>query len=461
MSENSFKVKAKKPAPASSVKNGSQSSVKTPAQNRSSSSSSQKLEKARVKKPSSSSRLPEKKLPDVRDLSLMTRDERIRAVLDRPEKKIPKTEKKSAPASSRYEGMKKSIEKSKEKEKEKKDSPVVSSVKPDTSVLLMHLAAGLFILVIILTAVLVISRRGNNSSEATGVQPVLQEAEKVNQGDVTVLSGMSASQVASLLAPYTDSAAFLDYLASASLSGSLQVGTYHVSSEMSTEQIASLLTTPVSACAPVVIYPGYTVENIDSMLANRSFASRGEFIKACRQVMEESGLDFIEGWLMAGTYESSSALDLARQMLNATLDELRSHSAELASSDLSARQVIIIASMVNRETQDASQMPVIAAVMLNRLNSGMPLGIDATTRYELNDWVGKIPQSVYERDTPYNTRRKPGLPPSGIGSISPQAVDAVLNPAVTGALYYLHDDEGKLYTGYTYEEHLETYESVH
>ena len=461
MSENSFKVKAKKPSPASSAKNRSQSSAKTPAQNRNSSSSSQKLEKARVKKPSSSSRLPEKKLPDVRDLSLMTRDERIRAVLDRPEKKIPKTEKKSTPASSRYDGMKKSIEKSKEKEKEKKESPVVAPEKPDTSVLLMHLAAGLFILVIILTAVLVISRRGNNSSEATGVQPVLQEAEKVNQGDVTVLSGMSASQVASLLAPYTDSAAFLDYLASASLSGSLQVGTYHVSSEMSTEQIASLLTTPVSACAPVVIYPGYTVENIDSMLANRSFASRGEFIKACRQVMEESGLDFIEGWLMAGTYESSSALDLARQMLNATLEELRSHSAELASSDLSARQVIIIASMVNRETQNTSQMPVIAAVMLNRLAAGMPLGIDATTRYELNDWVGKIPQSVYERDTPYNTRRKPGLPPSGIGSISPQAVDAVLNPAVTGALYYLHDDEGKLYTGYTYEEHLETYESVH
>lgn len=461
MSENNFKVKAKKPSPASSAKNRSQSSVATPAQNRSSSSSSQKLEKARVKKPSSSSRLPEKKLPDVRDLSLMTRDERIRAVLDRPEKKIPKTEKKSTPASSRYDGMKKSIEKSKEKEKEKKESPVMTAEKPDASVLLMRLAAGLFILVIILTAVLVFSRRGNNSSEAAGAQPVLQETEKVNQGEVSIQAGMSASQVASLLAPYTDSAAFLDYLASASLSGSLQVGTYHVSSQMSTEQIASLLTTPVSSSAPVIIYPGYTVENIDSMLANRSFASRGEFIKACRQVMEESGLDFIEGWLMAGTYESSSALDLARQMLNATLEELKSHSAELASSDLSARQVIIIASMVNRETQDASQMPVIAAVMLNRLNSGMPLGIDATTRYELDDWVGKIPQSVYERDTPYNTRRKPGLPPSGIGSISPQAVDAVLNPAATGALYYLHDDEGKLYTGYTYEEHLETYESVH
>ena len=451
MSENSFKVKAKKPAPASSAKNRSQSSAKAPAQNRSSSSSSQKLEKARVKKPSSSSRLPEKKLPDVRDLSLMTRDERIKAVLDRPEKKIPKTEKKSTPASSRYDGMK----------KKKKESPVMTAEKPDASVLLMRLAAGLFILVIILAAVLVMSRRGNNSPEAAGAQPVLQETEKVNQGEVSIQAGMSASQVASLLAPYTDSAAFLDYLASASLSGSLQVGTYHVSSEMSTEQIATLLTTPVSASAPLVIYPGYTVENIDSMLANRSFTSRGEFIKACRQVMEESGLDFIEGWLMAGTYEFSTALDLARQMLDATLEELRFHSAELASSGLSARQVIIISSMVNRETQDASQMPVIAAVMLNRLAAGMPLGIDATTRYELDDWVGSIPQSVYERDTPYNTRRRPGLPPSGIGSISPQAVDAVLNPAVTGALYYLHDDEGKLYTGYTYEEHLDTYESVH
>ena len=91
----------------------------------------------------------------------------------------------------------------------------------------------------------------------------------------------------------------------------------------------------------------------------------------------------------------------------------------------------------------------------------MPLGIDATTRYELDDWTGDLPQSAYEKITPYNTRRQKGLPPSGIGCPSPASLESVLEPADTGALYYLHDKDGRLYTSLTYEEHLETYERLY
>ena len=91
----------------------------------------------------------------------------------------------------------------------------------------------------------------------------------------------------------------------------------------------------------------------------------------------------------------------------------------------------------------------------------MPLGIDATTRYELNNWSDVISQSIYEKDTPYNTRRKAGLPPTGIGCPSEEAILAVLFPSKISDLYYLHDKEGKLYTSQSYEEHLKTYEKVH
>ena len=172
-------------------------------------------------------------------------------------------------------------------------------------------------------------------------------------------------------------------------------------------------------------------------------------------------MSFIEGWLLAGSYRFSSAKTLVSDMLGAMLSLLTGLSGQVMAADLSLDQVVTIASMVNRETQDETQMPVIAAVILNRLEAGMPLGIDATTRYELDDWRGDVPQSVYERDTPYNTRRRPGLPPSGIGCPGAQAVLAVLMRDDTGALYYLHDDDGKLYTSMTYEEHLDTYEQVH
>ena len=90
----------------------------------------------------------------------------------------------------------------------------------------------------------------------------------------------------------------------------------------------------------------------------------------------------------------------------------------------------------------------------------MPLGIDATTRYELDDWAHQIPQETYERDTPYNTRRKPGLPPSGISCPSLEAVTAACIPLKTEALYYLHGKDGRIHTATDYEghkKHIERY----
>ena len=133
----------------------------------------------------------------------------------------------------------------------------------------------------------------------------------------------------------------------------------------------------------------------------------------------------------------------------------------VSESLLSVDEIVKIASIINRENQDKEQFKVIARVVLNRYRMAMPLGIDATTRYEINNWSDAIGQSIFDKDTPYNTRRKPGLPPSGIGCPSEAALLAVLFPAESDALYYLHDEEGKLYTSLSYEEHLKTYENIH
>ena len=88
--------------------------------------------------------------------------------------------------------------------------------------------------------------------------------------------------------------------------------------------------------------------------------------------------------------------------------------------NLTTYDVLIIASMVEREAQLAKERPIIAAVIHNRLREGMPLGIDATIRYATRNWSEPLKQSELRIDSPYNTRRRTGLPPTPIGSPGPR-----------------------------------------
>ena len=85
----------------------------------------------------------------------------------------------------------------------------------------------------------------------------------------------------------------------------------------------------------------------------------------------------------------------------------------------------------------ASERPLVAAVIYNRLRDGIPLGIDATLRFEQNDWVNPLKQSTLDADTPYNTRTRQGLPPGPIGSPGLASIKAAANPARSNALYYV------------------------
>lgn len=472
MSENKFKVPAKSRASSSSAAPSKKKAKETsPAGKREGNTSQAKLEKAKVThKPSS---FPRRSLPDVQDMGNMTRDERINAVLKKEGVKAgsTKTQKvnEEKKPDDRYSGMKKVIAGSKAEEaRKRKPEPVYE--KKDNSGLYIRIAAAA-LAVILLLIVLLLIRRTDSRSDASviAVSPdSMTLAAPVDEGTVPgfasytveIAKGMGAGEVARLFEPVFDSDEFLSYMIDRGLTTSIQPGSYIIDSSMSAEEAAQLITSRVENTS-VTVYAGYTLEDIDRMLWSRGFAGRGDFLAACDELAAEYGMPFVEGYLMSGVYEFTDVHSLAYSMLSSTLDWFRSHSQELASSSLSMDEAVRIASMVNRETQDKEQMPFIAAVILNRLEEDMPLGIDATTRYELDDWTGKLPQSAYEKITPYNTRRQKGLPPSGIGCPSPASLESVLEPADTGALYYLHDKDGRLYTSSTYEEHLETYERLY
>ena len=90
-----------------------------------------------------------------------------------------------------------------------------------------------------------------------------------------------------------------------------------------------------------------------------------------------------------------------------------------------------------REAQKDSERPLIASVIYNRLHDGMPLGIDATIRYQTRNWSSPLHVSELQRDTPYNTRINPGLPPTPIGNPGLASLRAAAHPARTKYLYYV------------------------
>jgi UPF0755 protein len=147
-------------------------------------------------------------------------------------------------------------------------------------------------------------------------------------------------------------------------------------------------------------------------------------------------------------------------MHQAMLDALGPLSGSDAVRQYGLEAVVIIASMIQAETQNPDEMPLIAGIIYNRLEQGIPLGIDATTRYEIGDWEHPISQTVFEQKSPYNTRRVKGLPPSGISCPGLAALTAAAHPQKTDALFYLHGKDGAIHTAVDYQAHqrnMETY----
>lgn len=149
----------------------------------------------------------------------------------------------------------------------------------------------------------------------------------------------------------------------------------------------------------------------------------------------------LEGFLFPSTYELKlppAARDLVAAQLNAFRREFaKVDLARAKSKNLSAYDVVTIASMVERETAIPAERPVVAAVIWNRLRERIPLGIDATTRYQFSNWTRPLRVSELESDSPWNTRRRQGLPPGPIGNPGLAALKAAANPAPSSALYYV------------------------
>ncbi len=151
----------------------------------------------------------------------------------------------------------------------------------------------------------------------------------------------------------------------------------------------------------------------------------------------------LEGFLFPDTYEfyqgmtPEAAIDTFLQIFHYKL------TAEMwdlaAAKNLSMRDIVNIASMIEKEAANDDERAIIASVIYNRLSAGMSLGIDATIQYVLPEHKTQLTEADLQTDSPYNTRLYKGLPPTPIANPGTPSITAALKPATTKYLYYALD----------------------
>ena len=200
---------------------------------------------------------------------------------------------------------------------------------------------------------------------------------------LTIERGMTARSVSLLLEQMgvvDDSQLLLSYFVENNLATVLKTGSYLMYENMSLDAIGSMLTAEPEM-VQLTIAPAFTLKSIDAYLVNRLGIEPGVFLQSAHDLAKAYGLGFTEGWLLSGVYSVNiqrAANDLALSMYQAMLDEVK-HLGTPLLERYSIEELLIIASMIQAETQDASQMRGISSVIHNRLENNEPLGIDATT----------------------------------------------------------------------------------
>jgi UPF0755 protein len=167
----------------------------------------------------------------------------------------------------------------------------------------------------------------------------------------------------------------------------------------------------------------------------------GQALARARRLGAPRGTRTLEGFLFPATYDlkaGATATDLVDKQLDAFRENFGSIDLKAAKRrNLTAYDVLIIASLIERETPSDKERPLIASVIYNRLKLGEPLSIDASIRYRENNWSDPLKVSELERDTPYNLRINSGLPPTPIGNPGLASMKAAAKPAKTDYLFYV------------------------
>jgi peptidoglycan lytic transglycosylase G len=265
---------------------------------------------------------------------------------------------------------------------------------------------------------------------------------------VTIPQGSSLSQIADRLerAGVVDDAGFFELRARISGdSGNLRPGSYEFREDMSFAAALDVLKEGVPPNVVQVSIPeGLSRKEIRPLTAGL----RGNYTRATRYSPSINPRDYgakrptsLEGFLFPATYELKKGQPVARlrelQLANFKRNFAKVDLGYAKRKNLNAYDVLVIASLIEREAMVAKERPLIASVIYNRLHDDIRLDIDATTRFAVGNWKRPLKVSELQNPSPYNTRVHPGLPPGPIGNPGLASIRAAAHPAKTGYLFYV------------------------
>jgi UPF0755 protein len=263
--------------------------------------------------------------------------------------------------------------------------------------------------------------------------------------------------------------AFYKYIKDENIAPQLEAGKFVLKKSYTIPEIAEFLTNARKDEVVLTIREGLTIKQVDEYLAEKEILPAGSFIDCAKNCQPEERKSFLdskpsdqnyEGYLFPDTYfvdpETISPQGLYNRMLtnfeNKLDSELRS---EIAKRGTSIHQMVIMASLIEKESRKDSEKAIISGILWKRYNESIGLGVDATVRFALDKWTGALTLEDLDVDSPYNTRRYRGLPPGPISNFSLSSLSAAIKPESSDYYYYLHGADGQIHYGKTNAEHNE------
>lgn len=242
------------------------------------------------------------------------------------------------------------------------------------------------------------------------------------------------------------------------LKGEIVPGAYKINVGMTPEKISTTLHgKPYMKW--IVLPPGLRKEEVaDILAANLGWTKlqKNKWITSYTKMK----YDYIEGVYFPDTYlipVNETPLAVANRLTAKFNEKFAPYLPLFKNKNILWTKGLTLASIVQREAANDADMPLIAGILLNRLNQKIPLSVDATLQYVRGNkgkgWWAPIAVADKKTNSAYNTYRRVGLPPHPISNPGISAIEAVLNPTKTDCLYYLHDKDHVTHCSLTYAEH--------
>jgi UPF0755 protein len=244
----------------------------------------------------------------------------------------------------------------------------------------------------------------------------------------------------------------------------LQAGDYRFDAAMSARDVVEKIARGEVDRVPITFPEGLTIREMATIAAEGGFGTAAAFVSAARNASLIADLDpqarDLEGYLFPDTYSLPRTTDAAQlvQLMVDRFKQVLTPALRQAATDngWNVRQLVTLASIVEKETGRGDERPTVAAVYRNRLKVGMGLQCDPTVIYALQlagKFTGNLRRDDLQFDSPYNTYRYAGLPPGPIASPGQASLEAAARPADADYLYFVSRNDGSHEFARTLAEH--------